>query len=210
MEQFLSDTGSALTAAVLIAAAAWMFNFLRNRRLEAALADSLPTNGVGILYDHDFKVKEFTVQVANQSSAMIRVRALEIMTDSFPISFAPSGPVASFHTPMSNASRLDSFPKRVLVRGSLPDDEVAGSMLIPPLCMGIWKVYEGSLGKREIKVSHGYLVFEYPNLLGQTILVRVKLEGEGFALVKERIQQVNNDSFHGVVDPVIADFRARG
>lgn len=207
MESFLSDTAASLTAAALVAAAVWLANFLRNRRLEAVLADSLPTNGVGILYDQEYRVKEFTVQVSNQSSAMIRVRALEIITDSFPISFVPRGALATSQNPLSNASRLEEFPRRVLMRGSLPDDEIPGSMLLPPLCLGIWKAQEGTMGKREVAVSHAYIVFEYPNLLGQSTLVRIKLEGKRFALVKERVEEANNNAFHGVVDPVIANFR---
>lgn len=205
MEQFFSDTAAAVAAAVIVALTVWLANRIRNYRLEAKLMNALPTNGVGVSYDQFGRPIDLTVQLSNKSSAMIRVRKLVIVTDSFPISFHPDGSVAKSQNPLDNEIRAEKFPRRVIIRGSIPDDEVAGSMIIPPLCLGIWKTDSSFPMNREIVASHAFIVFEYPNLLGQSTLVRIRVEGKKFALVKERVESTNNNALHGIVDPMIAD-----
>jgi len=208
MDQFILDTGAALAAAGILAGLVWLVNIIRNQRLETALGAALSTNGIGVAYDAHGKPSEFNVQVSNHSAAMIRVRSFVVVTDSFHISLRPASKDAFSQNPLDNAVLQPKFARRAITRGSIPDDEIAGSMLLPPLCLGLWKVEAGSLGKREIEISHAFLVFEYPNLFGKSTLARIRISGKKLELLKSRLEEVNNSSFHGVREPMLAQIEA--
>ena len=50
---FLADVLAALTAAAVIAIAAWIYSWLRNLNLEKGLQKALSPNGVGVYYSQE-------------------------------------------------------------------------------------------------------------------------------------------------------------
>lgn len=202
MEQFLSDTGAALLAAAVVATVVWIFNRIRSHRLESALAEALSTNGVSISYGDNKASAELLVQVGNGSSATVRVRSFVIVTDSVHVSLAPRTREAESQNPLDNAVLQPDFPRRALSRGTVPDDEIAGTMLLPPMTMGWWKVPRGVIGERKTVAHHAYLVFEYPSLFGHSTLVRIKVDGARFRLIKEQYELLNTCAFDGVPMPL--------
>lgn len=197
LNQFLSDTGAALAAAVVIAGFVWLVTKIRNYRLEAALGRALSTNGVGTSYDGRRETAQFEVQVSNHSEAMIRVRAFVLVTDSFPLRLYPTRKEATSQNPLDNAILQPEFKRLALVRGTIPDDEIDGSMLLPPMTLGWWRVDQAGIGCRAIDAKHALIVFEYPSLFGHSILVRIKIDGERFKLIKEQFEELNDCALHG-------------
>lgn len=201
LNQFLSDAGAALAAAGIIAGVVWLFTKVRSYRLETALAGALSTNGVGTGYDGRKETAAFQVQVSNYSSATIRVRAFVLITDSFPISLYPGASEAKSQNPLDNAILQPKFRRLALVRGTIPDDKIDGSMLLPPMTLGWWRVHQGVIGLRSVEAKHALMVFEYPSLFGHSILVRIKIDGERFKLIKETFERLNNCALHGLPMP---------
>jgi hypothetical protein len=188
---YVSDVLSALTAAALVAVAAWAYSWGRNLKLERSLKDAISPNGVGVGYSPAPLSAEFTIQIHNYTSAYIRVRSVVLVAEKWHMELSPSKKHELFQTPLSNEVVRPKFQRTFISKGALEEDNNPDSRVLPPKTMGIWEVWPGAIGQHDWKLVRGFVVFEYPTLFGNTAMVRMEIPEVSFKLIKENFEELN-------------------
>ena len=75
--------------------------------------------------------------------------------------------------------------------GGIEEDNNPHSKILPPKTMAIWEVVPDAIGQHDWKLKHGYIVFEYPTLFGNTAMVRLEIPEVHFKLIKESFEELN-------------------
>lgn len=179
---------STVLSAAFIAAAAWVYSWVRNLRLEAQLSDAINPNGVGVSFDPSTYQATFTLQIHNYANATIRVRSIVFIAEKFHVELQPAKNKALYQTPLSNEIVRPQFKRKHLSKGSLEPDNNPHSMLLSPKTMGIWEVAPDTIGAHEWVIRDIFIVFEYATLFGNSALVRIKAKEPTLQLVKNNFE----------------------
>lgn len=179
---------STILSAAFIAAAAWVYSWVRNLQLEAKLSDALDPNGVGISFDPCTHQASFTLQIHNYANATIRVRSIVFIAEKFHVELRPAKSIDLYQTPLSNEIVRPQFKRKRLSKGSLEPDNNPHSMLLPPKTMGIWEVAPNEIGTHEWVIKDIFIVFEYATVFGNSALVRIKAKEPVLRLVKDSFE----------------------
>jgi len=188
---FIPDALAALTAAGVIALSAWLYSWLRNLNLEKGLKRAISPNGVGVNYSLEPLEAEFTIQIHNYTNAYIRVRSVLLVAEKWSIELSPSKKHEIFQTPLSNEVMRPKFRRTFLYAGAIDEDNNPHSRILPPKTMSIWEVWPDAIGQHDWNLRHGYIVFEYPTLFGNTAMVRMEIPEVHFKLIKESFEELN-------------------
>lgn len=163
-----------LTAAAILAAAAWLYSWLRNERLEKQLSQLINANGVGVVYSQDHMQCKFSVQINNYSNATIRVRSVLLVGETGQISLElnrdADHPINQ--TPLSNEIRNNKISRHSLFKNTLEEDSNPHSVILPPKTMTTFSSSVYSYVKLPLSVKDVWVVYEYSTIFGNVELVK--------------------------------------
>jgi hypothetical protein len=183
-ENFLAT----ILAASVISIIAVAYSKTRNFFFERSLKNAISSNGVGVHFNPEQSIADFSVQIHNYAKATIRARALVLVLNKFHVELKPN--MMLYQTPLSNEVVRKKFPRQYLSRDILFSDNNPNSILLPPKTMCIWHVDLNELSIKEFTVQKVYVVFEYPTIFGNAAMVRVEAKEPEFKLIKKNFEEL--------------------
>ncbi|WP_143704008.1 MULTISPECIES: hypothetical protein [Luteimonas] len=169
----LADVSKSLVAAAVLGAIAWIYSWLRNKRLERQLAQLINANGVGVTYSQDQMQCNFSVQIDNYSNATIRVRSVLLVGEPGQISLElyrdTTTPINQ--TPLSNEIRNRNVSRQSLFKNTLEEDSNPNSVLLPPKTTTTFGSPVYSYVNLPLNIKDVWVVYEYSTIFGSVELV---------------------------------------
>lgn len=169
-QTLLVNVISGIIVAGLIALVALLYNWQRNKRLEAKISEGVNAHGFG----HD--QKDFHIIFENKTPVSIRVRTILLMDSD--IGFLE----LKYRRPVSQASLINAIvyacdTTKIEVKAHFPTDaNHIDAKLMPPFTGGVWGVEIARLYERDWKINKCLVVVEYPTIFGGSAFLRIEFD----------------------------------
>lgn len=185
LDDVLSGTVSGIASGAFLALSLFVANAIRNRRLESKLRRGFARCGTGVGDGY------LTLIVENRVPLAVRVRTIYLAGAQ-----GQGGMQLQFMRSVSNAALFNALghpsrPEKIDVSSHFAAEaEGESGVTLAGFSGGLWGIGYASVLRKPWSIQDGWMILEYPTLLGRTAFMRVHLDQPTLGLVRNAVVSV--------------------